>query len=219
MTTKARFGHLLVLGLLMGSGLFTSAHALELGIDNAGFESISLSNGSSARGIDGWTTSGIVGEWDPNQNYFGGTTPEGENVAYINYSGGYIEQTIEDYFLTADTTLTLSGEFGWRVGSSSTPSFEYTLLVGDIVLAQGSTALTQGEFTNLTFTYSVTAANEYLGLNPTIRITNTSSGGTSPQLLIDDISVTNHAVPEPGTLLLLGTGLLGVGLLRRKQKI
>jgi hypothetical protein len=38
------------------------------------------------------------------------------------------------------------------------------------------------------------------------------------RILISDLFFELQAVPEPGTMLLVGTGLLGAGWLRRKQK-
>lgn len=69
------------------------------------------------------------------------------------------------------------------------------------------------------FFSSFTGVNPLLNLTSVGAITMKISGSLSPDLTIDNIQAT--AAPEPGTFLLLGTGLLGIGGYgwRRKRQV
>lgn len=52
-----------------------------------------------------------------------------------------------------------------------------------------------------------------------IQLYGTGDGGGNRAWAIDDMTIERQAVPEPSTLLLFGTGLIGIGIFRRKFKV
>ncbi|MEW6417141.1 MAG: PEP-CTERM sorting domain-containing protein [Nitrospirota bacterium] len=204
---------LLVIILLLP--VFTEATPVD--IENAGFEDLLLSDGSRSFTIPGWTISGgLAGTYNPLTSRYTDGIPEGSNVAYANY-GAIISQTVSNYIITENTELTLSVDIGWRSDYSLTPQYEIQLWAGGNLLDSVSTStLIIGDFVTSILSYEVLEDNPYIGQSLTIVLLNTGVSGT--QVNFDNVRLENHPVPEPSTLLLLGSGLLGLGYFIRKKR-
>jgi hypothetical protein len=202
-------------------------------VTNPSFEiSDPLTSGSADTGlynftIEGWNTTGSDGTWQPNLShtpqYF--TTPQipdGTNVAFSN--GGVIYQTLSVTLAAADT-YTLTVYVGHRNGVWPTvtfPNLPYYIgiftgdtFTGTNVLVADYEPVSEGQWKAVTLTYTPTSGDpigEHLGIF-------LYSAGT--QVDFDKVSLTRsfEVVPIPGSVFLLGTGLLGLGLpcFRRKK--
>lgn len=191
------------------------SEATSVTINNSGFEDPYLDDNTWQDGIPGWTTSDSAGVWNPPGSKFDSDIPEGNNISWIN--SGSISQVL-NHELAANTELTLSVDVGWRLDNKTPAAYDVQLWAGNNFLAsESSTTLVKGDFVTSLLSYDVTAWNPYIGEQMKIVLRKTGGG----QLNFDNVWFSNgptSAVPEPSTMLLFGSGLLGLGRFIRKKR-
>jgi hypothetical protein len=209
---------------LTGSFLATHANAAVINVDNASFETLPIAGlpftacapgcSYSIDFIPGWTNSpGDSGQFQPgnftNTTYFDSLS-DGPTSAY---SGGSTISQIVLPVVQLNVVYTLLVDIGDRkdaVGAGSA-----FLVVNGISYAAVGT-LTDGAFATFTATYTGLIGDVGKAIEIQLRSAGTQ-GNFDNVRLSDDIGVSGTgAVPEPGTIAMLGMGLTAFGLLRRK---
>ena len=104
-------------------------------------------------------------------------------------------------------TYTLQFDLAGNQRNGSTESVTVQVNMGSLV--SDSISLAQNaDFTTFQYTFSVAA--------PTVvNLSFEGAGGDNVGMLLDNVSV---SIPEPGTLALLGLGLVGAGFARRRER-
>ncbi len=180
-------------------------------IVNGSFQSGDFSNwtlGTTANGTagDGFP---IVTGWP-----LGGMNAWEGEVGEVSFDGTQQGATLTQTFLSAGGSATES--LLWAaMGSGNADGGEFTMILNGVQIAQYDTGNING-LLNGTLTASVplVAGMNTLEIDVTRRYT-TVSGGT-PYQWVTGIDVEGSPVPEPGSLVLLGTGVLGLaGVMRR----
>ncbi len=185
------------------------------GADNTmqfGVTSPYLTGDLSLTGLD---PSYVTGVKDPGPNVAGGS------YGYVALRGAGatlntqvdLTQTLTGVFLELNLDYILRVSVGYRA-QAATPT-AYSVILGTTTggeLASNSVALTPGQWTDVAVVYSSGASNARAGQTLTITLRGLSTVETG----FDNVRL-DAAVPEPGTVFLLGGSLLGLWAYRRKR--
>jgi hypothetical protein len=180
-----------------------------------------INNGNFELGSTGWTISGdaaLVGQYGGGFNWGGGTVAQDGKYA-ISFNGGDSApngQVAQTFATTAGKSYTLSFDYGTT--SPSPQSLNWGIFGVSQSVAVASGLVTDSNPAGLLNTYTFDfVANS---ASSTLRFTDYSGNYTySNDALLDNISVNAKAaaIPEPGSLALLGLGIFGLGVARRRK--
>ncbi len=207
---------------MMGSGLVLAA---PITVNNFSFETASGYSSCAFLGVGcqftsvapaGWTavSGGSVsfGVLDPGSttNLFN-FVPDGVNVGYNN--GGTLFQTVGDTALSG-LTYTLLVDVGLRKDFPVVGIVE--LLVGSTVVTATGTNPTSGNWS--TFQAQFTATSADIGAAIRIQLRSNGQQATFDNVRLDATGTGDPAIPEPGTMALVGLGGLGMSVWARRKR-
>jgi hypothetical protein len=210
--------------MLVGMGLYGGqTWAASILVANFSFESPATTT-STGCPITSWTcvpNDVQQGVFDPTFAQYpnGIIVPDGNQAFYSNAAGGTLSQTTGEA-IAASTTYTIDVFVGDRTDTPF-PGGSIILTHNGTPIPGATFAITNpgnGFWQNQQNSVTIAAVNPFPGEFLGIRFVN--AGGL--QLNLDNVRLNSGspqgAVPEPGTVLLLGTGLVALGILGRRKK-
>ena len=162
---------------------------------------------------------GIVELWGPGDGSANGlppASPAGGNFVAADgaFQPGAISQTISGLTLGANYTVSFwwaAAQENTRTGASQT---QWLVSFGSSTQSTPFASITSEGFSgwmSQSFTFKADGGSDVLSF-----LANGTPAGVPPFALLDGVTVTQNTTPEPSTLMLMGTGMVGVfGLGRR----
>jgi hypothetical protein len=185
---------------------------------------IGISNMAGTGGLGTIGSSVITSSQSPLTNFESFAAPSKSNLGYVSFTTGALESGSVSgggVFSSTGSTFTVTGIGKWEAGLSGSPHGRMTLFSGSFV---GPIDWTLIGKTGPESTYALTGDVRGVLWNGTtvnlqatedISILNSAQGANGVGHIT--LGNTQLAVPEPGTLGLFGTGLVGIaGMFRRK---
>jgi hypothetical protein len=214
-------------GLLMIGWVALALPALGdlIPVANSGFENPAYGDGGYSGGVPGWAIfwpgGSSAGVMNPPTSWITGEAPEGQNVAWVNWTGAGIPNYIEQVLavtLTPNTSYSLQVLVGSRKDLAFS-GYQVLLLAGGVVLSLDDNTLSPVDgFLESTVNYLASGDDPYLGQALAIRLVS-SPYGAYWQASFDDVRLQSESagdgVPEPASLILTTGALLVLAGLRR----
>jgi hypothetical protein len=218
--------------LVLGPAAIASAVSMTSAIANPSFEYPELTDQNYIFSVPGWgiwldnpTGTGSAGVWNPgasDTHGYGGIAPDGQNVMFTNGTnikvGQWLNNPLNTVTITAGQRYTLQADVGGRGPWESEAGLWYQLNL----LA----SLPDGSWAVITYINGQPEVNEfntvslgYDAIDPLYydSILGIQLVGTGIQVNFDNVQLDVSAVPEPATMFLLGSGLIGVGVFVRRK--